>query len=112
MGSGGNIENIPMSGTHTVNAQRFVSKLVRHGASQVSIAELVAQGQIIWAIGPDQVLSGTCIRAEEFMASAARRSRQARDIMAPVSPISWDNIALRGVQAPTRAALSGRIDTS
>ena len=40
-------ENIPMSGTHTVNAQRFVSKLVRHGASQVSIAELVAQGQII-----------------------------------------------------------------
>ena len=75
-------ENIPMSGTHTVTAQRFVSKLVRHGASQVSIAELVAQGQIIWAIGPDQVLSGTCIRAEEFMASAARRSRQARGIMA------------------------------
>ena len=82
MGSGGNIENIPMSGTHTVNAQRFVSKLVRHGASQVSIAELVAQGQIIWAIGPDQVLSGTCIRAEEFMLSAARSSRQARGIMA------------------------------
>ena len=81
-GSGGNIENIPMSGTQTVNAHRFVSKLVRHGASQVSIAELVAQGQIIWAIGPDQVLSGTCIRAEEFMLSAARSSRRARGIMA------------------------------
>ena len=25
------------------------------------------------------------------------------DLLAPVSPISWDNIALRGVQAPTRS---------
>ena len=30
------------------------------------------------------------------------------DLLAPVSPISWDNIALRGVQAPTRAGRDGK----
>ena len=30
------------------------------------------------------------------------------DLLAPVSPISWDNIALRGVQAPTRAGREGK----
>ena len=29
-------------------------------------------------------------------------------LLAPVSPISWDNIALRGVQAPTRAGRDGK----
>ena len=71
-----------MSSTHTVNAQRFISKLVKHGASQVSIAELVAQGQIIWKIGPDQVISAACLRAEEFMLSAFRTCQRARGIMA------------------------------
>ena len=30
------------------------------------------------------------------------------DLLAPVSPISWDNIALRGVQAPIRAGRDGK----
>ena len=30
------------------------------------------------------------------------------DLLAPVSPISWDNIALRGVQAPTRSGRDGK----
>ena len=30
------------------------------------------------------------------------------DLRAPVSPISWDNIALRGVQAPTRSGRDGK----
>ena len=30
------------------------------------------------------------------------------DLLALVSPISWDDIALRGVQAPTRAGRDGK----
>ena len=70
-GSGVNIENHPMDGTHARNAKRFVSRLVKHGASHVSVAELVAQAQIIWTMGSEQEVSEACLHAEEFMASAA-----------------------------------------
>ena len=71
-----------MNGTHPGNSKRFISRLVKHGASHVSVAELVAQGQIIWAIGPDQEVSAVCLHAEEFMSSAARTCRRARGVMA------------------------------
>ena len=71
-----------MNSTHQGNVDRFVSRLVKHGASHVSIAELVSQGQIIWTIGSDQQVSEACLHAEEFMSSAARTCRGARGVLA------------------------------
>ena len=70
-----------MDGTHAGNAKRFISRLVKHGASHVSIPELVAQAQIIWSIRPDQEVSEACLHADEFMSSAARTCRRAQSVM-------------------------------
>jgi uncharacterized protein with HEPN domain len=71
-----------MNGTYPGNAKRFISRLVKHGASHVSVAELVSQGQIIWTIGSDQEVSEACLHAEELMSSAARTCRRARGVLA------------------------------
>lgn len=70
-----------MSRTGPQETQRFVSKLVKHGASRVSLGELVAQSQIIWTIRPNQKVSKACVHAEEFMSSAARDSQRALSVM-------------------------------
>ena len=59
-----------MDGTHARNAKRFISRLVKHGVSHVSMPELVASAQIIWSIRSDQEVSEACLHAEEFMLSA------------------------------------------
>ena len=61
---------------------RLISRMIRHGASAVSISELVAQGQIIWLIGRHQDVSTACLNAEEFMSSAARNCRRANKLIA------------------------------
>ena len=66
-------------------AERLISRLVRHGASVVSIAELVAEGQIIWSIGRHQDVSTACVHAEEFMSSATRNCRRANNLIAGMS---------------------------
>ena len=75
-----------MNGTHAGNAERFISRLVKHGASHGSVAELVAKGQIIWSIGSDQEVSEACLHAEEFMSSAGRTCRRARGVMDRMRP--------------------------
>ena len=74
-----------MNNARAAAAERLVSRLVRHGASAVSIAELVARGQIIWSIGPHQDVSDACLAAEEFMASATRNCRRANDLIGRMS---------------------------
>ena len=70
-----------MDGTHARNAKRFISRLVKHGVSHVSMPELVASAQIIWSIRSDQEVSEACLHAEEFMLSAARTCRRAQSII-------------------------------
>ena len=70
-----------MGGTHARNAKRFISRLVKHGASHVPMPEFVAQAQIIWSIRSDQEISEACLHADEFMLSAARTCRRAQSIM-------------------------------
>ena len=70
-----------MSGAQERNA-RLISRLLKHGASHVSMAELVSEGQIIWSIGADQEVSKPCLHAEEFMSSAARNCRRANSVIA------------------------------
>ena len=69
-------------GPRAGKAQRLISRLVKHGASHVSIPQLVAQGKIIWPIRSDQDVSEACVHAEEFMSSAARTCRRAQSVMA------------------------------
>lgn len=71
-----------MDGTHTDGFKRFISRLVKHGASRVSIEELVTKGQIIWAFGSNREVSAACVHAEEFMSSAANTCRRAIRILA------------------------------
>ena len=61
---------------------RLISKLMKHGASHVSIPELVANGQVIWSIGAGQEVSKPCLHAEEFMSSAARNCHRANSVIA------------------------------
>ena len=70
-----------MNGKHPGKAQRYISRLVQHGASLVSVGELVTDGQIIWRIGADQEVSEACLHAEEFMASATRNCCRANSVV-------------------------------
>ena len=60
---------------------RLISRLVDHGATQVEIRELFKESQVIWQIRPDQQTSDTCIQLEEFMASAARNTQSALNVI-------------------------------
>ena len=64
------------------NRKRLVARMVEHGATQVGMADLMDQAQVVWRIGVDDCVSETCIHAEELMASAARSCRNALDVMA------------------------------
>ena len=59
------------------NRTRLLASMINHGATQVEISELFRESQVIWQIRPDNEISETCIKLEEFMASAARKSRSA-----------------------------------
>ena len=48
-----------------------------HGAERVPIQELVERSMVIWRIRPHEEISETCVRLEEFTASAARDARSA-----------------------------------
>ena len=62
--------------------ERLFTRMVEHGATQVAMAELMEQAQVVWLIGADEPVSETCIHAEELMASGARSCRSALDVMA------------------------------
>ena len=49
----------------------------RHGAERVPIQELVERSVVIWRVRPHEEISETCVRLEEFTASAARDARSA-----------------------------------
>ena len=61
---------------------RLMTRMVEHGATQVAMADLMDQAQIVWRIGANDSVSETCIHAEEIMASGARSCRSALDVMA------------------------------
>ena len=60
---------------------RLVTRMVEHGATQVAMADLMEQAQVVWRIGADDPVSETCIHAEEILASGARSCRRALDVM-------------------------------
>ena len=62
--------------------KRLVARMVKHGATQVAMPEMLEEAQILWRIGEHDTLSETCIHAEEMMSSGARNSRRALDLMA------------------------------
>ena len=61
--------------------ERFVTQRVEHGATQLGMAEMMKQAEIIWPIGVDDPISKTCIHAEEWLNSGARSCRRALDVM-------------------------------
>lgn len=63
---------------------RLVARMIEHGATQVAMADLVDQAQILWHIGSDDPVSETCIHAEETMASGARSCRRALNVLARI----------------------------
>ena len=63
------------------NRDRLTAQLIRHGAKQVCIPDLLEQSQIVWQIKPHEEVSETCVQLEELMASAARSCRDALNVM-------------------------------
>ena len=55
---------------------------------------------------PHQTAYHCAVRWEK--AKTSDRTMHPVDLLAPVSPISWDNIPLRRIQTPTRAGRDGK----
>lgn len=64
------------------DGERLVARMVKHGAKQVEMADLMGQAQVLWHITDKDVVSETCLHAGEIMASGARNCRRALDLMA------------------------------
>ncbi len=62
--------------------KRLLARMVEHGATEVELASLLEQSQIVWRIGAEEEVSETCVRLEELMARAARSCRSALGVMA------------------------------
>ena len=62
--------------------KRLLARMVKHGATQVEMASLLEQSEIVWRIGAEDEVSETCVHLEELMASAARSCRSALNVMA------------------------------
>ncbi len=62
--------------------ERLLARMVKHGAKQVEMADLIDQAQVLWFIEENDIVSETCIHAEELMASGARSCRGALDVIA------------------------------
>ena len=60
---------------------RMIRRIVRHGAKVVPPSELMEASEIVWRIGPEDEVSETCIRLEEFSASATRNAQSALRVM-------------------------------
>ena len=61
---------------------RLVARMLEHGATQVEMDDLMKQAQVVWQIGVGDLVSETCIHAEELMSSGARSCRSGLDVMA------------------------------
>lgn len=64
------------------DGERLMARMVKHGAEQVEMAELMDRALVHWHITDKDVVSETCLHAEEVMASGARSCRGALDLMA------------------------------
>ncbi len=75
------------------NRERLVARMIKHGAKQVEMADLMDQAQVVWYITDKDVVSETCIHAEEVMSSGARSCRAALDVMARMDCTEggWDS---------------------
>ena len=62
-------------------SDRLLARMVKHGANEVEMTDLLEQSQIVWRIGAKDEVSETCVRLEEWMASAGRSCRSALDVM-------------------------------
>lgn len=60
---------------------RLMTRMVRHGATQVGTADLMETAEIVWGIRASDPVSETCVHAEEIMSSGARSCRKALDLM-------------------------------
>ncbi len=65
----------------------MITRLLRHGAEHVDRHEFSDRSVIVWQIGPDQEISDTCVHLEEFMASAARNSSEALEVIASLHSV-------------------------
>ena len=74
-----------MRNKNTESRDRLTARMVRHGAREVGIPELLEESQIVWRIRPHDEVSETCVQSEELMASAARSSRDALNVMERMS---------------------------
>ena len=63
------------------NRERLLVRMVKHGATKVTMRELAEKAQLVWRIGAGEEVSTTCVHLEEWMASAARSCRSALDVM-------------------------------
>ena len=61
------------------NRERLLVRMVKHGATKVTMRELAEKAQLVWRIGAGEEVSTTCVHLEEWMASAARSCRSALD---------------------------------
>ena len=58
-----------------------MSDMVRHGARRVDMGQIARESQVIQHIGPNDEISETCIRSEEFLSSATRNAKSALDVI-------------------------------
>ena len=63
------------------DGERLMARMVKHGAEQVEMAELIDRALVQWHITDKDVVSETCIHAGELMASGARNCRRALELM-------------------------------
>ena len=59
------------------NRSRILRSGIRHGAEEVTVGEIRERAELVWRIKPNEKMSETSIRLEEFTASAARNAKGA-----------------------------------
>lgn len=64
-----------------IDLEGFLAERQRRGARRVDIGALMEQGEIVFPISPQAVVSQLCIDCMEFMASAARDASAALDVL-------------------------------
>ena len=65
----------------TDNREEILQGMVKHGAEEVPVSELFERSDIVWQIGANESISKTCVRMEEFIASAARNAQHALQVI-------------------------------
>ena len=70
-----------LGGRCMMNDRKWLqARMLKHGATKVTMAELAERSQIVWQIGEKEEVSRTCIHLVEWMASATRNCRSALDV--------------------------------